>query len=607
MQDWDKLSMSEKAYYIRLGMESGITDIKTIKETYNNAGRGSYQAWKQAIKEHKGIDIDKDPTYDYEGYYRSNPEHAWAFLNDDPEAHFTDKYKTAAHPSFSDESIYSGTRNKYNPTGMRGGRWMGDTRYMMSQDMLDANNYDVSKTRNYFKEAEERPMTILAPDGSIMLDTVHVTPEINPFSAGYMTENIWERAKKTKYLGEPEHRYDFTQSEEWADAHGYYPDERGHRDDRVKKPTHPTHPSRGKWNSYREYELTDKGASDVNHTLFGLADGGQDPQAVMTYKGGVVLPETTVTPKGNYIHNSYDNINIYEDGGAMKALSAISEKTPDAIKPQYWFAPKYEANNLKEAIDIAYSQNRKGKDFLWNGNAYKALMTDEEEAEFNRKTLEANRKLTNEEIVDSYLENVIYTMENPRKRGYDKKTDKWYPYKDKDIHGNKYYNYGPGISWTSGLIPRADYENEKGYTTKELNSKLRDHLLKQMNEVWEDVKAEYTKYNNTHFKDSPEKHLDPNDLPIGTRMLLLDIAHNVAPRNSRNNMPSQWPGLMDAIIENRFDDIVDEKGNVLKGVLSEARSGNTRRQYMRADLHGLSRIFKDSIRNRNRAGKIAYL
>ena len=48
-----------------------------------------------------------------------------------------------------------------------------------------------------------------------------------------------------------------------------------------------------------------------NYTLFGLNDNNQDPQAVMTYKGGVVLPEITVTPKKNYIHNPYDNINIY--------------------------------------------------------------------------------------------------------------------------------------------------------------------------------------------------------------------------------------------------------------------------------------------------------
>lgn len=53
------------------------------------------------------------------------------------------------------------------------------------------------------------------------------------------------------------------------------------------------------------------GMGNPNYTLFGLNDGGQDLQAVMTYKGGVVLPEVTVTPKKKYIHNPYDNINIY--------------------------------------------------------------------------------------------------------------------------------------------------------------------------------------------------------------------------------------------------------------------------------------------------------
>lgn len=47
-----------------------------------------------------------------------------------------------------------------------------------------------------------------------------------------------------------------------------------------------------------------------NHTIFGLNDGGQDPQAIVTYKGGIVIPEITVTPKGNYTINTYDNIKI---------------------------------------------------------------------------------------------------------------------------------------------------------------------------------------------------------------------------------------------------------------------------------------------------------
>lgn len=148
---------------------------------------------------------------------------------------------------------------------------------------------------------------------------------INPYSAGSLVDAIYRNSKKEEYLGEPSHHYDLTISKEEADRLGYYPDERGHRDDKVKKPSHPTHPSRGKWNSFEEFELTDKGMDDPNYTLFGLNDGGQDPQAVMTYKGGIVLPEITVTPEKKYIYNSYDNINIYANGG-YKPSSSIRKR-----------------------------------------------------------------------------------------------------------------------------------------------------------------------------------------------------------------------------------------------------------------------------------------
>lgn len=145
---------------------------------------------------------------------------------------------------------------------------------------------------------------------------------LNPYSAGSLVDAIYRNSKGEEYLGEPSHHYDFTIPEEEADRLGYYPDERGHRDDRVKKPAHPTHPGRGKWNSFEEFELTDKGMENPNYTLFGLNDNNQDPQAVMTYKGEVVLPEITITPDKKYIHNPYDNINIYLDGylGNKKSL-----------------------------------------------------------------------------------------------------------------------------------------------------------------------------------------------------------------------------------------------------------------------------------------------
>ncbi len=126
---------------------------------------------------------------------------------------------------------------------------------------------------------------------------------------------IYSNNPKEEFLGEPKHHYDFTQSEEWANAHGYYPDKRGHRDDRVKKPTHPSHPSRGTWEG-NNFILTNKGLADPNYIFFGLNDGGQDPQAILKYKDTYVIPEITVTPKGKYINNSYDNIRIhFKEGG----------------------------------------------------------------------------------------------------------------------------------------------------------------------------------------------------------------------------------------------------------------------------------------------------
>lgn len=179
MKKWNELSMAERVPYIKMALDSGITDLGLVSDRYNSYAKGGYLEWKRAIKAYKGIDIDNDPTYDYEGYYTSNPKSAWAMLDNDPEAHFTDEFKTALHPSFSDESRYSGTKNKYNPKGIRGGRWIDDTHYIMSHDMLNNNDYDVSRTREYLKRAESRPVTIYAPDGGVMLDEVVVTPRLS--------------------------------------------------------------------------------------------------------------------------------------------------------------------------------------------------------------------------------------------------------------------------------------------------------------------------------------------------------------------------------------------------------------------------------------------
>lgn len=87
------------------------------------------------------------------------------------------------------------------------------------------------------------------------------------------------------------------------------PNENNHYNNVVK---YKNHPSRGKFNkSGTKFYMTDFGMKNPNLTLFGTADGDQDSQATMIYKGGVVLPEITVTPEQRYIDNPYDQIKIY--------------------------------------------------------------------------------------------------------------------------------------------------------------------------------------------------------------------------------------------------------------------------------------------------------
>lgn len=141
---------------MRLGVQSGITDLSSLKSTYNRYANGGYKAWKKAISAYKHLDIDNDRTYDYESYFNEDPQRAWDMMNKDSEEHFTDKYKTVYHPTFSNESVYSGrVHSKYNPQGEVGGRWTGNLgetyvpnrNSSMTQDqridrMLDEGSYD---------------------------------------------------------------------------------------------------------------------------------------------------------------------------------------------------------------------------------------------------------------------------------------------------------------------------------------------------------------------------------------------------------------------------------------------------------------------------------
>lgn len=128
----------------------------------------SYQDWKQKASKYKRIDIDNDNTYDYEDWYNSDPDNAYSFLNNDPEAHFDDIYKTVYHPTFSDLSIYSGKIDpRFNPEGLEGGHWINDHKYISPKQ----SPVSMDERIRYLEEAEDNGVRLRTPNNKpIWLD-----------------------------------------------------------------------------------------------------------------------------------------------------------------------------------------------------------------------------------------------------------------------------------------------------------------------------------------------------------------------------------------------------------------------------------------------------
>ena len=105
-----------------------------------------------------------DPTYNYKEFYEGQPFLANAMLYAPEFAHFSDYAKTMYHPTFSNQSIYSGKVSDYNPYGIVGGSWNETgTEYTPSMSQL-ANYWNYNRTRDYLDHAEDHPVKINLPE-----------------------------------------------------------------------------------------------------------------------------------------------------------------------------------------------------------------------------------------------------------------------------------------------------------------------------------------------------------------------------------------------------------------------------------------------------------
>lgn len=147
-----------------LGMNSNHENTNiSIKD---NLEFPSFEEWRNAVGLNLGIRVNGDNTYDYRSYYNNNPDTVWEMVSGDPRAHFPDTYKTVFHPTFSDESDYSGREHPFfNPLGLIGGHWNGNN-YIMSNDMYSAPA-SMDNRMEYLIDAEDNGAGLRESDGSM--------------------------------------------------------------------------------------------------------------------------------------------------------------------------------------------------------------------------------------------------------------------------------------------------------------------------------------------------------------------------------------------------------------------------------------------------------
>ena len=156
-------------------------DIRGIElPKYDTGKKNNFYSWMDKLADKKAQDWTKapmkpldpalvemqmlnDPTYNYETFYNLQPFMAERMLQADPDAHFTDIGKTMYHPTFSDESIFSGSVSDFNPLGIIGGRWNEvGTEYTPSASQLQ-NYFNYNVTRDYLDRNEDHPVKINLP------------------------------------------------------------------------------------------------------------------------------------------------------------------------------------------------------------------------------------------------------------------------------------------------------------------------------------------------------------------------------------------------------------------------------------------------------------
>lgn len=175
---WNKLSMRDRAAYIKLGINNGITDLNTIREIYNKFEEGgplkkSYEDFSTRLSKAWGNqDLSKD-DYDYQKYYNDDPDRAYrqlALIEKGERPHFDDEgksgtYKTPNHATYPDLGANS---------------WLDNDR-IFNISTRQANPDNTDRILDYLGRdlTYNKGGTKVMYDGTYLLPRVTVTPRGN--------------------------------------------------------------------------------------------------------------------------------------------------------------------------------------------------------------------------------------------------------------------------------------------------------------------------------------------------------------------------------------------------------------------------------------------
>lgn len=114
--------MANKNKYKRSIEDAGRISDEEYYNIMEGVAERNYRDWHLPNPDAALLHALNDNEYNYRGYYNKYPNG-----KGNAKDHWTDEFKTVYHDTFSDQSIYSGKKSQYNPKGLKGGYWIGET------------------------------------------------------------------------------------------------------------------------------------------------------------------------------------------------------------------------------------------------------------------------------------------------------------------------------------------------------------------------------------------------------------------------------------------------------------------------------------------------